>query len=226
VDDDYLAALKPLIDAIYRWKELYAAWHPLTPAHMAACRQPNPEVAEECRRLLITLETAGQVGAAWLTAEGVDPTPLLRWLMAQHQPDRDGLVVAPLLDEAQLAVECALHHYRLRPGATRGADPSGPRPNGLEGGRWLWWDNQCHPIPKGTVYRLIEYMWSRDSASYAALEDGGVFESSVAPGTVRSYANKVKNALPSGFPWQLSADAVGRRLTKKKYRQGPEAGAP
>jgi hypothetical protein len=128
VDDDYLAALKPLIDAISRWKELYGAWRPLTPAHMAAYRQPNPEVAEECRRLLASLETAGQVGAAWLTAEGVDATPLLRWLMAQQQPDREDLVVAALLDEAQLAVQCALHHYRVRPGATRGADPADQPP--------------------------------------------------------------------------------------------------
>jgi hypothetical protein len=91
--------------------------------------------------------------------------------------------------------------------------------NGPEGGRWLWWKNVRHDVPQGTVYRLLDYMWGRDSAGYEDLIDNEVFESAVQPQTVRSNANKVNNALPSGIPWRLSADSVGRQLTKVSSAQ-------
>jgi hypothetical protein len=90
---------------------------------------------------------------------------------------------------------------------------SPPHPDGPEGGRWLWWKNKRYNIPQGIVYRLIEFMWDRDAASYDALEDAQVV-GSVAPQTIRSYANKSNNALPPGFPWRLSTDSVNRQLTK------------
>src|SRR5262249_42513346 len=90
----------------------------------------------------------------------------------------------------------------------------GRRSDGLDGGRWLWWQNVKREVPKGTVYRLLAYMWDRESDSYDDLETDRVFESTVAPQTVRSYANKANNALPKGFPWRLSADSVNRQLTK------------
>ena len=123
-----------------------------------------------------------------------------------------------ILDRRKLADE--------KPSAPQGALVNSPQqgdephPDGLEGGRWLWWKNERHEVAKGAVYRLLEYMWDRDSASYDALEDARVFESAVAPQTVRSYANKAKNALPSGFPWQLSADSVARQLTKVPAAKG------
>jgi hypothetical protein len=92
--------------------------------------------------------------------------------------------------------------------------PTETHSDGLEGGRWLWWKGKRYNIPKGTVYRLLEFMWNRDSASYEALEQNDVFESSVLPQTVRSYVNKANTALPSGFPWRLSSDANARQLTK------------
>jgi hypothetical protein len=57
-------------------------------------------------------------------------------------------------------------------------------------------------------------MWDRDFASYDDLIDDKVLESHVQPQTIRSIANKAKNALPSGFPWCLSTDSVNRQLTK------------
>lgn len=95
-----------------------------------------------------------------------------------------------------------------------------PHPDGLEGGRWLWWKNKRLDVPKGVVYRLLEYMWDRSSASYNDLEDAGVFESAVAPQTVRSYANKANNALPTSVPWRLSTDSVARQLTKVPAAKG------
>jgi hypothetical protein len=87
-------------------------------------------------------------------------------------------------------------------------------PDGLEGGRWLWWKGTRYDVPQGTAYRLLDYMWGRDSASYDNLEDEKVFESSVTPQTIRTYTNRANNALPPGFPWRLSTDAVNRQLTK------------
>jgi hypothetical protein len=93
-------------------------------------------------------------------------------------------------------------------------------PDGPEGGRWIWWQNKRYDVPKGNVYRIIAYMWNRDSASYDELENATVFESSVAPQTVRSYANKVNNALPPGIPWRLSANSTNRQLTKVSTAEG------
>jgi hypothetical protein len=93
-------------------------------------------------------------------------------------------------------------------------------PDGPEGGRWLWWKNKRHKVPKGTVYRLLAHMWGRDSASYDSLVKDEVFDSAVAPQTVRSYANKANNALPRGFPWRLSADSVNRQLTRVPAAEG------
>ncbi len=86
--------------------------------------------------------------------------------------------------------------------------------DGPEGGRWVWWKNKRHAVPKGVVYRLLGHMWDRDSASYDDLRTFKVIESDVAPQTIRSYANKVNNALPAGFPWRLSSDSISRQLTK------------
>jgi hypothetical protein len=94
-------------------------------------------------------------------------------------------------------------------------DPTQQRhPDGPEGGRWIWWKDERHSVPKGTVYRLLTYMWNRDSASYDALEHDEVFDSAVARQTVRSYTSKANTALPPGFPWRLSADSVTRQLCK------------
>ena len=95
-----------------------------------------------------------------------------------------------------------------------------PHPDGPDGGRWFWWKNNRYDVPQGTVYRLLAHMWDRDSARYNGLEKANVFDSAVAPQTVRSYANKANNALPPGFPWRLSADSVSRQLSKVPSSKG------
>ena len=95
-----------------------------------------------------------------------------------------------------------------------------PHTDGPDGGRWLWWKNRRHDVPRGTVYRLLAYMWGRDSANYDDLFDAEVFDTVVQPQTVRSYANKANTALPTGFPWRLSADSETRQLTKVPTARG------
>jgi hypothetical protein len=88
-----------------------------------------------------------------------------------------------------------------------------PHPAGPDGGRWLWWENHRYAIPQGRVYRLIEYMWNRDSARYDCLIRS-VFDDPVTPQTIRSCVNRVNKALPSGFRWRLSTDSENRQLVK------------
>jgi hypothetical protein len=102
--------------------------------------------------------------------------------------------------------------------AAQGAQQEGhnhQRPNGVEGGCWLWWEGKRHDIPKGVVYRLIAFMLGRDSAPYDDLE-GDVFEDAVLPGTVRARTSEVNRVLKKiGVSWRLQADATGRILTKQ-----------
>jgi hypothetical protein len=89
-------------------------------------------------------------------------------------------------------------------------------PDGVEGGRWIWWKDKRYDVPEGTVYRMIEYMWDRDSASYDELF-GSVFDEPVEPQTIRSTAHKVKaTLLKIGIPWCLRTDATNRFITKKQ----------
>jgi hypothetical protein len=90
-----------------------------------------------------------------------------------------------------------------------------PRPDGVEGGCWLWWKGKRHDIPKGNVFKLLAFMWDRDSASYDALV-GPVFDDPVEPQTLRSLANKANNAIAGiGLPWKFSTNSVSRLMTKK-----------
>ena len=89
-----------------------------------------------------------------------------------------------------------------------------PHSDGLEAGCWLWWKDERHDIPKGVVYRLLDYTWGRESVLYDNLE-GSVFEDAIQPGTMRgriSEANKVLRKI--GIPWKLTADSVNRVLRK------------
>src|SRR5262249_37548642 len=97
--------------------------------------------------------------------------------------------------------------------------PVAPRPDGPNGGRWLWHQNARYTIPQGNIYRLLAYMWDRDSASYDELYSK-VFDSAVKPQTIRSYANKANSALPLGFPWRFSTDSESRQLTKVPTNKG------
>jgi hypothetical protein len=145
-------------------------------------------------------EVIGESTKAPLVAS--ESAPLLQEDSAELLAD----VLTDLAEFLHAPPQGALGH-----GQQRGDEP---HPDGVEGGCWLWWKNKRHPVPRGVVYRLFDHMWDRDSASYEDLEDAGVFESAVAPQTVRSYANKAKNALPSRFPWRLKTDSTARQLTK------------
>lgn len=114
-----------------------------------------------------------------------------------------------VFDVSRVAVEQAIGQV-----STQTVGGPSQRADGPAGGRWLWWKNVQYKVPGGVVYRLLDYMWDRDSAHYDDLVDDHVFNTSVAPQTIRSYANKTNNELPAGFPWRLSTDSDNRQLTK------------
>lgn len=99
-----------------------------------------------------------------------------------------------------------------------------PKPDGPDGGRWVWWRGNRRDVPTGVVYAFIQHMWNRDAASYDSL-DGTVFESSPSPPTLRSAVNKVNNTLRGiGIPWKLRTDSVAQVVTKVD-RSNPHSGA-
>jgi hypothetical protein len=105
---------------------------------------------------------------------------------------------------------------QLHDNALSAGSPSRPaHADGVEGGCWLWWQGTRFDIPKGNVYKMLAFMWGRDSAGYDDLERE-VFEDPVEPQTIRSLASKVNNALKKvGIPWRLTTDSTTRQLTKK-----------
>ena len=88
--------------------------------------------------------------------------------------------------------------------------------DGPEGGCWLWWEGQRHLIPKDVVFRLIDFMWNRDSARYDALK-GPVFEEEVLTQTISARTSQVNKKLQKiGIPWTLTSDARTRHITKRQ----------
>lgn len=89
------------------------------------------------------------------------------------------------------------------------------KPDGPEGGCWLWWKGTRHDVPKGVLYRLLDFMWMKDSAKYDDLKKPVFDDTSVTPGTIRGRVSEVNKVLEkSGVPWHLKTDATARCLTK------------
>jgi hypothetical protein len=96
--------------------------------------------------------------------------------------------------------------------------------DGPEGGHWLWWKNKRHDVPQGTIYRLLAYMWKRDSASYDALyapPGYPVYDDPVVNQTIRSDASALNKVLKSsGVSWRLSCNSTTRHITKQAWPTG------
>jgi hypothetical protein len=101
-----------------------------------------------------------------------------------------------------------------------GGEAPASRPDGPEGGRWLWWNGKRYDVASGVVYRLIKYMWTRESASYDDLFDAQVFDKDVFPSTIRARASDVNREMKRiGVPLRLSTNSVNRYLTKDASKQ-------
>jgi hypothetical protein len=108
--------------------------------------------------------------------------------------------------------ECAVAICQL---AVQNDAPPPAEPT-LADGRYLWWQGERHDCPTGVVYRLIDFMWPREAASYGSLTSGVVWDTEVLTATITSAAHKANLALASlDVPWRLSANSRGRMLTKK-----------
>jgi hypothetical protein len=181
-----------------------------------AITDPDPAVRFRRREAAVRAMPLGgidpitplSVGLARLDREGF--ASVLVEKLRPRYPEEMAEFVRRLEEPSPLAVQPQPH-----PAAAAGpSQQQETHPDGPEGGRWVWWRDERHDVPRGTVYRMLAYMWDRDAASYDELFDAEVFQSEVAPQTVRSYANKTNNARPPGLPWRLSTDSVARQLTK------------
>jgi hypothetical protein len=128
--------------------------------------------------------------------------PLPRFLSTKHQR----MVIA------RSRLEKELFSFRA---VSYSVVPPQPRADGPVGGCWLWWKGRRHDVPKGNVYRLLDFMWDRDHAHYDDLV-GPVLDASVLAQSIRSLAGKVNKTLKKvGVPWRLEPDSVTRHLTKQ-----------
>jgi hypothetical protein len=95
-------------------------------------------------------------------------------------------------------------------------DEAQSQPDGPYGGCWLWWQGKRHDIPKGAVYRLLEFMWNKDYARYEMLAKE-VFDLDVTDGTIRARVSEVnKKVLEKfGVSWRLSTNSSNRYVTKR-----------
>jgi hypothetical protein len=98
--------------------------------------------------------------------------------------------------------------------------PVTKHPDGPEDGRWLWWDGEHYPIPEGQAYRIVDFMWHRETASFYHLIRK-TFKSSGSNEAVSTAVNRVNNALRGipGFPWKLTTSGVNRMI--KKIERNP-----
>jgi hypothetical protein len=127
----------------------------------------------------------------------------------------EGLTLADVA--ARLSTPAAVSKREEMSATTQPAEqqPRAAGPDGVEGGCWVHWAGKRHDVPKGVVYRLIEFMWGRDSAHYDDL-DGPVFEDAIQPDSLRARVSETNKILAKiGLPWRLKTDANSRFLTKR-----------
>jgi hypothetical protein len=86
--------------------------------------------------------------------------------------------------------------------------PAKPVHDGLHLGRYLAWQGQQYDIPQGVIYRLLEHMWDRESATYDELFQG-IFDAAMDPKSVRSRVHDANRRLArAGVPWSLHTETT------------------
>lgn len=86
-------------------------------------------------------------------------------------------------------------------------------------GCYFWWSGVCYDIPKGVCYRLLEFMWGRDSARFDDL-DGTVFEDGFESDTLHRL-NTVANRALARIPGMTRRLFVPRNSRKVVWKAGP-----
>lgn len=86
--------------------------------------------------------------------------------------------------------------------------------DGPRDGDKLQWKGKTITVPKGTIYKLILFMWNRDVGAYSDLEEQA-FTGPVEPKTVRDATSRTNRCLEkAGVPWRLKPDSGDRLLRK------------
>lgn len=87
----------------------------------------------------------------------------------------------------------------------------------------VWYEGSEHSLPSGQVFRLIRFMWGRETATYDSLHDRNakpcqVFDDPQNDSTIKSRvgdANKAMEELRElGLKWRLSVNKTKRKLNK------------
>jgi hypothetical protein len=186
----------------------------------AASREPDRflSLAEEAARAA----GAGRDASRWLVhlAESQTwDTPGMSRMSPPASPDRWHVWMPSVSSVSAWVIG------RHVPGAdphvvTHGSTSQAGTPDGPCGDRWVRWNGTRHDVKEGVVFRLIAWMWDRDSAGYDSLMGtaGAVWRDPVQDRTVGSYCNKANNDLGKipGFPWRLKSNSVDRVVTRRE----------
>jgi hypothetical protein len=207
---------------------------PPTPDAQADPTKRLNALAEKAQRLVS--ELGAEDGGAPLSAEWRVKLDVL-WHEARSakRPGGEPLPDWPIEEESWADAERHARELldfitRQRAGASP-PDPIEPPPppcwsdgvktkrhaDGPEGGCWVWWEGVRHDVPKGVIYRIIDFMWNRSSAHYDDVMGQGtpIWDDPVMPSTVRSKLCEANAVLRDiGIPWRLKANATSRHITK------------
>ena len=153
------------------------------------------------------------------TIKNLGKGTFLEWLAYSRSVSEHVGLIFPNLKERDfdwMEAELRLEHTKaqqLLPSTTNfkpksEAAQQPPHPDGPEPPHFLWWDNNRYQIGDNNAvvaWRLLDFMWNRESASFSALKGvNSVWEDEVADSTIRNTVNRLKNSLPPGFPKKLA----------------------
>jgi hypothetical protein len=85
-------------------------------------------------------------------------------------------------------------------------ETSTPHPDGPEAPHWMWLTGIRHRIESPQAWKLLNFFWNRDAATFDELsgpEPGKIWPDPVQDSALTSAANRFQNAMPSGFPFKL-----------------------
>jgi hypothetical protein len=179
-------------------------------------QHPLVRAAQSVQRWLVfLLHSPGTLGYCLVKAPG--------GMVAACGQIRAGKTTVVCID--QFAEVCLAGLALLKAGLeTSSPAGAGTHADGPEGGCWFWWENRRNDVPKGTLYRLLDYMCRRESAQYDALyrrPDSPVYDDPVAVQTIRSDVSQLNGILKKiGVPWVLSCNSRTRHITKKMRPAG------
>jgi hypothetical protein len=122
-----------------------------------------------------------------------------------------GRLIAFVVGGARVGLLDAIEGYLERRGHIAGP------PDGPEGGCRFWWKGVEYQVKGYRLYRLLDYMWHRNQASFGDVEEH-VFEGPVSTEAIRSAVCRLNNKVIGGvLRWELTVNTTARLVVKRFF---------